>query len=163
MELKRNKNEMSCQDQSRDSKAGGGNILSSHHGRGGRRIYHAEGCWWFDDLCGQRRVKLDPIFEKIGWRMSGLAEYLGLGNRTLARLVEGSVGVKGKLWIRNIRIVLVCRLLREGMKIEVVATALGFGRHSDLTREFKKLMGTTPSEYIRMEQLHPKAVIGTKV
>lgn len=64
-------------------------------------------------------------------------------------MVEEGLGITCKRWLREIRIVVACHLLREGNKIESVAQALGFRHVPDFTREFKKLLGVTPSHYMK--------------
>jgi len=79
---------------------------------------------------------LNPLFRKCGWRVGGLSNELGVSNRTFARIMEDSLGITAKLWLRQIRAVDACHLLREGSKIMSVATQLGFRDAADFTEEF---------------------------
>ena len=108
--------------------------------------------WWFDDPYRNRSICLDPLFNGCAWNLGRLAKHLGVGDRTLARIIEESIGINGKTWLRNVRIVRASHLLRESPKIEALARTLGFSQHSDLTREFKKLVGVLPSEFQKQER-----------
>ena len=116
-----------------------------------QRIVFADGFWWFLDPDQNRCVWLDPRFEECGWRVGVLGESLGMGKRTFARVAEESLGITGKVWLRQIRIVAACHLLREQCKIAAVASRLGFGHAGDFTREFKALVGVSPSCYVKAE------------
>lgn len=120
-------------------------------GHGLRKIVFLNGSWWFFDPEQNRNVRLDRLFERCEWNVGSLCDTLGIEKRTFARITERSLGINGKFWLRQIRIVAACHLLREEGKIEVVARALGFRDPSDFTREFKKLVGVSPSRYMKAE------------
>lgn len=82
--------------------------------------------------------------------MSKMAKILCLGEKTLSRTVDYSLGISAKTWLRHVRIVLIRQSLQSGGKLEFVAREFGFCQHSDMTREFKSLTGLTPSEYMRL-------------
>lgn len=67
-------------------------------------------------------------------------------------MVERSVGLPAKTWLRGHRIIVACHLLREGWKIEALAKDLGFSHGSAFTREFKAMVGVTPMFYVQMER-----------
>ena len=76
---------------------------------------------------------------------------LGLGERTFARIVEDSVGLTGKLWLRQLRAVTACHMLREGRKIKELTQELGYRYDPDFTRDFKKTVGVTPADFMKSE------------
>ena len=85
-----------------------------------------------------------------------MCQLLGVGQRTFGRMLDESLGMTAKLWLREIRIVAACHLIREDHKILVLAKLLNIGDEADFGREFKKLIGVTPSffrqsEYSRAE------------
>jgi AraC-like DNA-binding protein len=112
----------------------------------------SEGFWWYHDPKRNLVIKLDPLFAKCGWSVSRLCEMLCVGKRTFARVVEESIGITGKLWLRRLRIVKARHLLREGGEIKSVAEQLGFDDNASFANEFKKLIGVSPSSYIKSEQ-----------
>jgi AraC-like DNA-binding protein len=116
-----------------------------------RNIAFSNGFWWFLDPDRNKSVCLDLLFERCEWNVESLCDAIGIEKRTFARITERSLGISGKFWLRQIRIVAACHLLREEGKIEVVARSLGFRHASDFTREFKKLMGVSPSRYKKAE------------
>lgn len=116
-----------------------------------RRIRFSNGSWWLIDPENGQGFRLDTRIKQCGWKVSRLCSDLGIGKRTFSRMVEEGLGITSKRWLREVRIVSACHLLREECKIEVVAHAIGFRHVSDFTREFKKLVGVAPSRYIQAE------------
>lgn len=116
-----------------------------------KRIRFSDGSWWLQDPERQVVVCLDPMFEECEWNVGVLCKSLGIGKRTFARLVEDSLGLTPKAWLRKIRVVRACHMIREGGKIAPIAHKLGFLDYSDFTRDFKKLLGVSPSYVMRSE------------
>ena len=134
---------------------------SKHVSRNSRRkIFVHSYYWWYSDPMGKGVIKLNPVFHQCGWNIGRLAGLLGLGERTFARVVQESLGMTGKVWLRQVRIVAACHLLRECDKIEPLAISLGFRYHGDFSREFKKLVGVLPSEFVRAER--SRAILGSE-
>ena len=117
-----------------------------------QKIVFYRGFWWFHDPGRNLRIKLDPMFQQCGWNVGMLCKSLGIGKRTFARVIEESLGITSKLWMRQIRIVTARHLLREGEKVKTLALRLGFANDSNFTRDFKDLMGVSPSEYTKSER-----------
>lgn len=117
-----------------------------------RRIRFSNGRWWLVDQEADRSIQLDPEIERCAWNVGILCKNLGIGCRTFSRLMEESLGITGKRWLRELRIVRACHLLREDCKIEGVARTLRFKHLPDFTLEFRKLLGVSPSEYMRRER-----------
>jgi hypothetical protein len=67
------------------------------------------------------------------WKVRGLGRLLGMSSRTLNRVVERSLGLPTKCWLRQQRILTACHLLREGWKIEALSADLGFHNASAFT------------------------------
>lgn len=116
-----------------------------------QRIYFSRGYWWLFDPSRDSNLQLDSKIVQCGWNVGRLCQSLGIGKRTFTRLIEESLGISSKRWLREIRIISACHLLREEGKIEGVAETLGFPHASDFTREFKKLVGVSPSRYATLE------------
>lgn len=124
----------------------------SRAGEGNTYVTTANGLWWLVSPRGSPPVPLDPLLHRSKWKIGALARLLGIGTRTLARLIERSTGLPAKTWLRQTRAVTACHLLREGWKIEALASELGFHHTASFTREFKAVVGVNPSTYFRMEQ-----------
>ena len=116
-----------------------------------RRILYANGFWWLVDSEPYHKINLAPRFSLCDWNIGRLCKSLGLGKRTFTRLVEDGLGITAKRWLREIRINVACHLLREEGKIETVARTLGFKHVSNFTHEFRKIMGVSPSHYVKGE------------
>jgi AraC-like DNA-binding protein len=117
-----------------------------------RKIVMRNGQWIFLDPIQQREIPLNPIFESGRWHLERIGQTLGISRRTLARIVENSLGVAGKTWLRDIRIVRARHLIREGGKIGHVARSLGYRHSQDFTRVFRSQMGLSPTEFLESEQ-----------
>lgn len=127
--------------------------LSKNNTPEGRtRIRFVSGFWWFVDPHRSHSICLDPLFWQSGWKVGSLCELLGIGRRTFARAVEESIGITGKAWLRQLRAVAACHLLREGGEIKSLADRLGFRHNTDFANEFKKQVGVSPSYYMKSEQ-----------
>ena len=118
-----------------------------------QRILFSNGCWWLLDPELEKTIHLDPKFGLCNWNVGRLCKSLVIEKRTFTRLVEDSLGIAAKRWLREIRIVAACHLLREEGKIDNVARTLGFRYDSDFSHEFKKLVGVSPSHYRKAENL----------
>ncbi|OYU43887.1 MAG: hypothetical protein CFE44_15925 [Burkholderiales bacterium PBB4] len=121
-------------------------------GKPRQKVAFSCGFWWYLDPERKSAVRLDPHFWRCGWRVEQLCVLLGVGKRTFGRVVVESLGITTKNWLRQIRIVAACHMIREGWKIKCLANALGIGDEADFTREFKKLIGVSPS-YFRKSEL----------
>lgn len=120
----------------------------------GRAAYitPAYAVWWLVHPGERPPVVLDPLLRRSTWSIGPLARLLGIGTRTLARIIERSTGLSAKTWLRQTRAVTACNLLREGWKIEALSIELGFRHTASFTREFKSVVGVSPSIYFRSEK-----------
>ena len=118
-----------------------------------------DGRWLFLDPANFQEIPLEPIFESSRWNLAEIGLSLGISRRTLARIIEESLGITGKTWLRDIRIVRARHLIREGRKIGHLARFLGYRHSQDFTRVFRSQMGVTPTEFLETEQqrmFHPE-------
>lgn len=111
-----------------------------------------DGQWVFRDPSRNREIPLNPIFEAGRWHLGRIGQSLGISRRTLARIIEESLGIAGKTWLRDIRIVRARHLIREGGKIGHLALSLGYRHSQDFTRVFRSQMGVSPTEFLETEQ-----------
>jgi AraC-like DNA-binding protein len=88
----------------------------------------------------------------LSWNVTAVSSKLGFEPRSFCRMVERSVGCPAKAWLRHHRISTACHLLREGWKIEALSADFGFSHASAFTREFKAMVGVTPSYYVQKER-----------
>lgn len=117
-----------------------------------RRIVVWRGAWWYVDGGKHRAARLDDLFAGCDWNVSRICGVLGLKERTFARMVEQSLGIKPKDWLRRQRALTACALLREVGYVAPVATMLGFRFAADFAAEFRRLVGVSPSEYLKSER-----------
>lgn len=126
------------------------NVLSNFAGK--RRIVVWRGAWWYVEGAKQRAARLDALLADCGWNVSRICKSLGVKERTFARMVEQSLGINPKDWLRRQRALAACALLREVGNVAPVATILGFNYAADFTAEFRRMVGVTPSAYLKTER-----------
>ncbi len=82
-------------------------------------------------------------------RAEDAAEISGLGVRTLERRFRDYVGVSPKWVIRRYRLIEAAEQLKRGQttSLSELATALGYFDQSHFVRDFKALIGRTPSAF----------------
>lgn len=82
--------------------------------------------------------------------LDDLAEITQLNRFYLIRVFRQAVGMPPYAYLKQIRVEQAKQLLRQGMAIADVATAVGFSDQSHLTRHFKQIFGITPGQYRHM-------------
>lgn len=76
------------------------------------------------------------------------AARVGLGDRSLSRLLLNETGMNFGRWRRQIHILLGLRRLSEGESVQSVALALGYESSSAFVTMFRKAMGKPPGRYL---------------
>jgi AraC-like DNA-binding protein len=91
------------------------------------------------------RAEADPSITRV----DRLAEVAGLGVRDLQRLFADYVGVSPKWVIRRVRLHEVAFRLSRGEAVELTRLSheLGYFDQAHLTRDFKAVVGRSPSDY----------------
>ncbi|WP_432520815.1 helix-turn-helix domain-containing protein [Kineococcus sp. SYSU DK006] len=84
-------------------------------------------------------------------RLEDAASRLGVSARTLQRLARRHVGLPPAAMIRRRRLQEAAERLRTdpGTDLAALAADLGYADHGHLTRDFRAVLGTVPSEYRR--------------
>lgn len=87
-----------------------------------------------------------------------LAELSRLSTFHFVRSFRSGYGLSPIAYRNQRRVMEARRLLRDGLAIAEVAVAVGFGDQSHLTRQFRRVMGTTPGQYAQQERpIHGEA------
>ena len=79
-----------------------------------------------------------------------LADHLNLTKRQLERIFQSELGRSPRDWINEIRLLDSREMLIDLQSIKQVAILLGFKQESHFCREFKRVHGITPREYIAL-------------
>ncbi len=90
------------------------------------------------------KLELRPIAGIVKYRVSGLADRVGVSIRTLEREFEKCLGISPKSWLRELRVHTAKRLLEDGMRPHDVAANLGFKRLSRFADEYRHYFGERP-------------------
>lgn len=86
------------------------------------------------------------------YRVEGIADFLAVTPRELRRVFKDSLGIAVKDWLVQVRSVEVRNRLREDSSIKEIAVSVGFSHPKELSREFKKVYGLSPSDYRSRER-----------
>lgn len=86
--------------------------------------------------------------------VAALSERIGIGERSMQRLFSDYVGVSPKWVIQRFRLQEATWLLAQSGKIDIGALAcqLGFFDQAHFTRDFTRLVGSSPLEYWKSQQ-----------
>lgn len=78
--------------------------------------------------------------------MAGLCE---ISFRQLQRYIAADFGCQLHEWLTAQRMISAVQLLPETGSVKQVGLALGFSQTTNFTREFRRVHGLTPSEFLR--------------
>lgn len=73
---------------------------------------------------------------------------IGVGERTLRRLVLQETGMSFGRWRQQLHIILALQWLTQGASVQSVAADLGYESASSFVVMFRKALGTSPARYI---------------
>jgi AraC-like DNA-binding protein len=90
--------------------------------------------------------------------LDDLASYAGLDKFHLCRAFRAQVGMPPHTYLTHLRIERARQLLVQGVRASELAPRVGFYDQSQLTRHFRRIVGTTPARY---GNTRPKASIAT--
>lgn len=76
------------------------------------------------------------------------ARRMGMGTRTLNRLLVRETGMSFGRWRQRLHIILALQWLTRGASVRRVAVDLGYERASSFVTVFRKALGTSPARSI---------------
>ncbi|WP_434381054.1 AraC family transcriptional regulator [Melittangium boletus] len=83
-----------------------------------------------------------------GATMDAWARRMGMGTRTLNRLLVRETGMSFGRWRQRLHIILALQWLTRGASVQSVAVDLGYESASSFVTMFRKALGTSPARYI---------------
>jgi len=99
-----------------------------------------------EQLTALLRQRLDGT-----WTFAELCRRLGVGETTLKRCAKRHLGTGVMEYYQRIRVEEARRMLREGRyNVSQIAEALGYSSLQAFSRQFRHIMGVTPTQYTRM-------------
>ncbi len=84
------------------------------------------------------------------------ARRIGVGERTLNRLLVKETGLSFGRWRQQLHITLAIQRLARGSSVRQVASELGYGSASSFVTMFRKALGTSPARYMAHRLDGPK-------
>ncbi|MEX2998963.1 helix-turn-helix transcriptional regulator [Enterobacter cloacae] len=88
------------------------------------------------------------------WSSTEAASCAGMSERTLNRHFQQQTGLRYAEWLRRARLLEALQRLAQGQPVLRVALDLGYGSHSAFTAMFRRVMGTSPSDYFKDSSPH---------
>lgn len=76
------------------------------------------------------------------------AKRVGIGERTLNRLLVKETGLSFGRWRQRLHVTLAIQRMARGASVQEVASDLGYGSASSFVTMFKKALGTSPARYM---------------
>lgn len=120
-----------------------------------------------NDEVEQEEDTLSPVINQLGKKLDCLMEEQSLflnsdlsrddlvaalgTNRTYLNILLSARGFTFYQYINHLRIDYACRLIQTSSdtSIKDIAVSSGFNNHESFTRQFKAIVGVTPSEYAK--------------
>jgi AraC-like DNA-binding protein len=84
-----------------------------------------------------------------------LARRLRLPMRDISRAINASTGENASRYVNGFRIRHACALMREGASVTEALLASGFNTKSNFNREFRRVVGVAPTEWLELEAAGP--------
>jgi transcriptional regulator GlxA family with amidase domain len=102
------------------------------------------------------RRALEYLRERIGdsITLDHLADYADLDKFHLCRSFRTQIGMPPHTYLTHLRIARAKELLQRGVRASDVAPQVGFYDQAQLTRHFRRLVGTTPARYGKSPRDH---------
>lgn len=111
-----------------------------------------------EELCAKREDKTIDVQQVLDFieehaldgeiSMNSVANYLGISERTVSRVVKEKLNKTYKEYITEVRMKKACELLLEGkLGIQSIAMCVGYYNVTSFNRLFKQVYGVSPSEY----------------
>ena len=94
------------------------------------------------------RVVADP---SDGRTLVQICKESGASKRTIERLFQQEVGMTFGKWRQQLRLMHAMRLLAEGTKVTHAALEAGYNTPSAFISMFRKVLGTTPTQYFETD------------
>jgi AraC-like DNA-binding protein len=83
-----------------------------------------------------------------GGKIKEWAKRVGVGDRTLNRLLVAETGMTFGRWRRQLHIILAIQKMARGATVQRVALELGYGTASGFVTMFRKTLGVAPAKYM---------------
>ena len=121
-------------------------------------------CGIFDETAEyiQKNTAKDDLLSKIliyisnnyttSCTLEEVSKHVGYDYSYLSKFFKKSTGISFKTYVNNLRISKACRLLsHKEFSIQEISDKCGFGCTRTFNREFRNMIGKTPSEYLNSE------------
>ena len=102
------------------------------------------------------RRTLEYLRERLGdsITLDDFADHAGFDKFHLCRVFRAQVGLPPYQYLTHLRIARAKHLLRHGVLASDLAPLLGFYDQAQLTRHFRRIVGTTPARYGKFARDH---------
>ena len=116
------------------------------------RIVRPEHCWCVLLVSPARRLCLQRVAMRCGYRICEVCSELDCSERYLYHVFMRDIGLPPKTWMRQERMVVARRMLTGGRSPDDVAGLLGFSSKNNFRREFLLHYRLGPLEFQRRQR-----------
>ncbi len=78
--------------------------------------------------------------------MEQIAQHLNISSGTLRTSFARYAGLAPKHWMAQHRVLLSIRMIRQGVSLNKITSALGYHDYPHMAKEFKSVVGHTPKQ-----------------
>jgi AraC-like DNA-binding protein len=89
------------------------------------------------------------LARQCGYSASNLSKQLHISRRQLQRCARMVLHQGAQHWLSDQRMRVAAEMLRRSSSIKMVALELGFKQANHFSREFRRVHGLSPSEYLK--------------
>jgi AraC-like DNA-binding protein len=94
---------------------------------------------------------LERLAHEQGYRVDGICEVLGVGERYAREVFLRDVGIPPKRWLGNLRMEVARKLLAEGADLARIHLQLGFSHPNSFRRAYRAVFGSDPGGFSSQE------------
>jgi AraC-like DNA-binding protein len=113
------------------------------------KIVRSDQAWRVLRANASGALVLESLAHRHGYRVCEMCMELGCGERYLHATFVRDIGLSPKMWLRQERMLVARRLLRDGRSADAVGEDLGFSTLNNFRREFREVYGLSPLQYQR--------------
>lgn len=101
------------------------------------------------------KIIKEKYYTRVGVNIEDMAQHLKIGRTTLSGFINKEEGINFNTWIGTLRVEEAIRIFQENphYSIAQVSEMVGYTEPSNFSRQFKNIIGQTPSEWCQQKRI----------
>jgi AraC-like DNA-binding protein len=101
------------------------------------------------------KIIRDKYYTRMGVNIEDMAQYLNIGRTTLSGMINKEENVNFNTWIGMLRVDEAIRIFNENPEYTIaqVSEMVGYSEPSNFSRQFKNIIGQSPSEWCQQKRI----------